>query len=155
MSGANGCPDGDDDHTPNHLDKCPDEKGTNQGCPDISTVDKEFLSSAAKNVQFETGKATLKAQSYGILEKVAEIIIKYPRYNINVDGHTDDTGDATANRVLSEERAASCYQYLLARGVDASRINFKGYGEARPIAPNSTTDGRERNRRVEFNMYVR
>lgn len=155
VSSANGCPDDDGDTTPNHLDKCPDIKGTNQGCPDIEKEDKEFLLTAAKNVQFETGKATLKAQSYAVLEKVAEIMAKYPRYNINIDGHTDDTGDATANKYLSEERAASCYQYMLARGVDASRMNYKGYGESRPISTNSTLDGRERNRRVEFNMYVR
>lgn len=155
VAGASGCPDGDNDGTPNHLDKCPDEKGTNEGCPDISREDKEVLAFAAKNVQFETGKATLKAQSYASLEKVAQIMTKYPRYNLNVDGHTDDTGDATANRVLSEERAASCYQYLLARGVDVSRMNYKGYGESKPIAANNSVEGRERNRRVEFNMYVR
>lgn len=155
VAGASGCPDSDGDNTPNHLDKCPDEKGTNEGCPDISREDKDFLLSAAKNVQFETGKATLKAQSYAILEKVTEIMAKYPKYNLNVDGHTDDTGDATANRILSEERAASCYQYLLARGVDVSRMSYKGYGEAKPIAPNNSQEGRERNRRVEFNMYVR
>lgn len=155
VSSASGCPDEDGDGSPDHLDKCPGEKGTNQGCPDIAKEDKEFLLAAAKNVQFETGKATLKAQSYAVLEKVAAIMEKYPRYNINIDGHTDDTGDASANRFLSEERASSCYQYLLARGVDPSRMNFKGYGESKPIATNSTTDGRERNRRVEFNMYVR
>lgn len=153
--GASGCPDSDNDNTPNHLDKCPDEKGTNEGCPDISREDKDFLLSAAKNVQFETGKATLKAQSYAILEKVGGIMAKYPRYNLNIDGHTDDTGDATANRILSEERAASCYQYLIARGVDVSRMNYKGYGESKPIASNNSPEGRERNRRVEFNMYVR
>ena len=153
--GASGCPDSDGDNTPNHLDKCPDEKGTNEGCPDLAREDKDFLLAAAKNVQFETGKATLKAQSYAILEKVAEIMGKYPRYNLNIDGHTDDTGDATANRILSEERAASCYQYLLARGVDVSRMNYKGYGESKPMASNNSPEGRERNRRVEFNVYVR
>ncbi len=152
---ASGCPDADGDGTPNHLDKCPDEKGTNEGCPDISREDKDVLALAAKNVQFETGKATLKAQSYASLEKVAEVLKKYPRYNLNVDGHTDDTGDAGANRILSEERAFACYQYLLARGVDVTRMNYKGYGESKPIAPNNSEEGRERNRRVEFNMYVR
>ncbi len=154
-AGASGCPDDDGDNVPNQTDKCPDIKGINQGCPDIEKADKDFLLSAAKNVQFETGKATLKAQSYAILEKVAEIMGKYPRYDINIDGHTDDTGDAGANRLLSEERASSCYQYLLARGVEPTRMNYKGYGESKPIGTNSTLDGRERNRRVEFNMYVR
>ncbi|MBK8562301.1 MAG: OmpA family protein [Saprospiraceae bacterium] len=154
-SGASGCPDQDGDNVPDQTDKCPDIKGTNQGCPDIERADKEFLLSAAKNVQFETGKATLKAQSYAVLEKVAEIMAKYPRYDLNIDGHTDDTGDAGANRSLSEERASSCYQYLLARGVDAARMNYKGYGESKPVASNSTSEGKEKNRRVEFNMYVR
>ncbi|MBI5916458.1 MAG: OmpA family protein [Bacteroidetes bacterium] len=155
VAGANGCPDEDGDGTPNHLDKCPGLKGTNQGCPDISMEDKEVLAFAAKNVQFETGKATLKAQSYANLDKIADIIAKYPRYNLSVDGHTDDVGDATVNRTLSEDRAQSCYQYLIAKGVDLARMQYKGYGESKPITSNSTPEGRERNRRVEFNMYIR
>ncbi len=152
---ASGCPDEDGDGTPDHLDKCPGEKGTNQGCPDIAKEDKEFLAFAAKNVQFETGKATLKAQSFTTLDKVADIMSRYPRYHLTIDGHTDNVGDGAANQLLSEERAQSCYEYLLARGVPPLRMQYKGYGASKPVGDNSTAEGREKNRRVEFNMYIK
>lgn len=152
---AKGCPDEDGDGTPDHLDKCPGEQGTNQGCPDIKKEDKEFLVLAAKNVQFETGKATLKAQSFATLDKVAEILLKYPKYNLMIAGHTDNVGDKTANQVLSEERAQSCYEYLLSRSVDPLRMQYQGFGSSKPIADNKTTTGRDANRRVEFNLYLK
>ena len=155
LASAKGCPDADGDGTPDHLDKCPDEKGTNQGCPDIEKEDKEYLAFAAKNVQFETGRSTLKAQSYTTLAKVAEIMNKYPRYHLSIEGHTDNVGDATANQRLSEERAQSCYEYLLSRGVPPLRMMYKGFGKNKPLADNNTAEGREKNRRVEFNMYIK
>lgn len=152
---AKGCPDEDGDGTPNHLDKCPGEKGTNQGCPDLEKEDKEFLVFAAKNVQFETGKATLKAQSYATLEKVAEILNRYPKYLLFIGGHTDDVGDASANQQLSEERARSCYEYLISRSVSTQRMQFQGFGESQPLESNKTPEGREANRRVEFNVFLK
>lgn len=152
---AKGCPDEDGDGTPDHLDKCPGEPGPNQGCPDIKQEDKEFLRVAARNVQFETSKATLKAQSFETLDKVAEILLKYPKYNLMIGGHTDNVGNKVANQVLSEERAQSCYEYLISRGIDPLRIQYKGYGSTKPIADNKTSYGRDINRRVEFEMFVR
>ena len=155
LTSARGCPDQDADGTPDHLDKCPDESGPNQGCPEIKKEDKEFLLFAAKNVQFETGKATLKAQSFATLDKVAEILSRYPRYNLFIDGHTDNIGDRTANQVLSEERAQSCYEYLLSRSIDPLRMQYKGFGSSKPVSDNNTEEGREANRRVEFNLYLK
>ncbi len=155
LATAKGCPDEDGDGAPNHLDKCPGEKGTNQGCPDLAKEDKEYLAFAAKNVQFETGKATLKAQSYNTLEKVADILNRYPKYMLFIGGHTDDVGDATANQVLSEERAKSCYEYLISRSVDPLRMQYQGFGEAQPLQSNKSPEGREANRRVEFNVFLK
>ena len=117
--------------------------------------EKKVLADAARAVQFETGKATLKAESYAILDKVAEIVKKYPRYNLSIEGYTDNVGNKTSNLQLSEERAKSCYEYLRARGVPMEKMKYKGFGEANPIADNSTPEGREKNRRVEFVLYLK
>lgn len=155
LTSARGCPDEDADGTPNHQDKCPGEQGTNQGCPDIKQEDKDFLVFAAKNVQFETGKATLKAQSFATLDKVAEILSRYPKYQLSIDGHTDNVGDKNTNQTLSEERAQSCYEFLLSRNVEPLRMKYQGFGPSRPVGDNKTAEGREANRRVEFNLYLK
>ncbi len=152
---AFGCPDKDGDTVPDKDDKCPDEAGTNQGCPDLKPADKETLRVAAKGVQFETGKATLLAQSYAVLDQVAAIVKEYPRYDLHIGGHTDNVGSAAANLTLSEERAKSCYEYLLARGVPPAKMQYKGYGQTNPLRENTTEAGREANRRVEFNMILK
>lgn len=152
---AKGCPDRDADSFPDVSDKCPDESGTNQGCPDLKPEEKKFLADAARAVQFEVGKATLKAESYSILDQVAEIIKKYPRYSLSIEGHTDNVGNEANNKQLSEERAKSCYEYLIARGVANERMKYVGFGESKPIADNSTQEGRDKNRRVEFVLYLK
>ena len=152
---AKGCPDRDGDSFPDISDKCPDEPGTNQGCPDLKPEEKKVLADAARAVQFETGKATLKAESYAILDQVAAIVNKYPRYSLSIEGHTDNVGDKNSNLQLSKERAKSCYEYLRARGVPSERMNFEGFGEAKPVADNNTPEGREKNRRVEFVLYLK
>ncbi|RMF25058.1 MAG: OmpA family protein [Bacteroidetes bacterium] len=152
-----GCPDTDEDGVPDHQDECPELAGPtdNKGCPDIEEADREILEGAAQAVMFETGKATLKASSFQVLEKVADLMTRYPDYNLLIEGHTDDVGELEANRILSEERAKACYEYLLARGVSPLRMQYRGYGELRPIADNSTPEGREKNRRVEFKLYLK
>ncbi len=150
-----GCPDTDGDGVADHMDNCPSTAGSalNYGCPDIiEKEDRERLEYAAQAVQFETGKATLKAESYAILDEVVAILRKYPEYEVVIRGHTDNTGSAQANLVLSEERAKSCYEYLIARGIEPERLSYEGVGEREPIADNSTEEGRQLNRRVEFRL---
>ncbi|MBK8492631.1 MAG: OmpA family protein [Saprospirales bacterium] len=106
-------------------------------------------------VNFQTGKALLQAESYAVLDQVAEILAKYPYYKCRIIGHTDNTGTAIANQALSEERAKSCYEYLLSRDLPAERISFLGKGSSAPIATNATEEGRELNRRVEFELYAK
>ena len=80
---------------------------------------------------------------------------KYPAYNLKIEGHTDSDGKEDANLKLSKERAKTCYDYLVSKGVLASRMTHDGFGESRPIADNTTESGKATNRRVDFEMVLR
>lgn len=151
-----GCPDTDGDGVGDHLDKCPNTAGpaSSYGCPEIKQEVRERLAYAMRAVQFETGKATLLRSSYPVLDELVEIMRQYPDYKMVISGHTDNVGDDDRNLKLSEARAQTCFDYLVFRGVQASRMRFAGYGETRPMADNSTNAGRELNRRVEFELKV-
>lgn len=153
----NGCPDSDGDGIDDSRDKCPDTKGTvdANGCPGIAESDLTILETAMRAVQFDTGKATLKPSSYPVLNQIANIMTRYPDYNLVIEGHTDNVGNASSNQVLSENRARACYEYLIRKGTRAERMSYSGYGEAQPIANNNSLTGRELNRRVEFNLKPR
>ncbi|MEM9548919.1 MAG: OmpA family protein [Bacteroidota bacterium] len=150
----NGCPDTDGDGIDDSRDRCPNTKGpvSTNGCPEIAREDKKTLEIAMRAVQFDTGRSTLKSESFGILRQIADIMRKYPDYNLMISGHTDNTGSATANQKLSERRAKACFEYLTTQGIIADRLNFAGYGESRPISDNNSLRGRSLNRRVEFNL---
>ena len=79
---------------------------------------------------------------------------KYPNQKLRISGFTDSIGSAESNLTLSEKRAKSCYDFLLKKGIPASQMSYKGFGEANPIDDNRFAPGRERNRRVEFEIYV-
>ena len=152
-----GCPDTDGDGLIDSIDKCPNQPGpaANNGCPEITQKDKETLNFAARNVQFETGSSKIKNTSFGILDQVAEILKRYSDYNVRIAGHTDNVGSYEFNLTLSRGRAKSCYDYLVSKGVSASRITFEGFGSSRPIGNNATSDGRAQNRRTEFELFQR
>ena len=149
-----GCPDTDGDGVSDNIDKCPTTAGPadNDGCPRITTVDREVLEFAMKAVQFEHSKATLKRESYGVLNQIRDIMNRYPDYYLEIGGHTDNTGADELNQRLSEQRARACYEYLLSENIPTERMRYVGYGENRPIADNETYAGRSLNRRVEFNL---
>jgi len=153
---AGGCPDSDGDGIVDAEDKCPDSAGTaaNNGCPEITEDDKETLDLAVQAVQFETGRATLIQTSNSILDKIADIMERYTDYKLAINGHTDSIGSSKTNKTLSEKRAKACYDYLLSKGIAADRIRYTGFGETQPIADNRYKDGREKNRRVEFDLYL-
>ena len=154
---AQGCPDRDGDGVMDADDKCPDVPGpaSNKGCPEVKEDVKKRLAFAARNIQFETGKSTIKPVSYKILDEVASILKEYPYYDVNVDGHTDNVGDDAKNLTLSQDRAAAAVNYLVGKGIDAKRLVPTGYGETKPVADNKTAAGRAQNRRVEFNLIFR
>ena len=103
-----------------------------------------------RNVLFDSDAATLKSASFVELNKLADFLINNKQLNIQINGHTDDVGDADKNMDLSLRRAKTIYDYLIAKGISASRLTYKGYGEMQAIADNSTADGRKLNRRTEF-----
>ena len=103
-------------------------------------------------IQFETGKATILKKSYPILDEVAKIFLDNQDYIIEVQGHTDNVGNAEANMKLSDKRAHAVRDYIVKKGVDANRITANGYGDTAPIADNKTKAGRAKNRRVEFKI---
>jgi outer membrane protein OmpA-like peptidoglycan-associated protein len=152
-----GCPDRDGDGIPDKDDRCPDVKGlaTNGGCPEMSREDKAILYEEGRRVHFEIARAKLLPASEPSLDIVARLMKKYPWYSLQIDGHTDSQGDDKMNEKLSLDRAKTCYDYLLSKGVQASRMKYAGYGESRPIADNNTPEGRELNRRMEFIMLVK
>lgn len=151
-----GCPipDSDKDGVNDEEDKCPNEAGpaSNYGCPVIDVVIVERINKAAKNVFFATGSAKLLKKSFASLNDVVEVMKENPSYNIDIEGHTDNTGSDTLNQRLSNDRAASVRQYLVDNEIEESRISSVGYGEERPVADNSTVAGRAQNRRVEMKL---
>ncbi|MCP4603706.1 MAG: OmpA family protein [Proteobacteria bacterium] len=103
-------------------------------------------------VYFDTGKAILKPQSYPNLEDLLEVMKTKTTTRIELSGHTDNAGDASANLKLSKERANAVKNYLVKKGVSAKRIDAVGYGQTRPIASNKTSFGRKKNRRTEVRI---
>jgi OmpA-OmpF porin, OOP family len=104
-------------------------------------------------IQFETGKADLKPVSFPVLDEVVKVMKENPQIDVvDVEGHTDSTGSAELNRTLSQGRAESVVKYIASKGVKKDRMVPKGFGPDRPIADNATEQGREANRRVEFNI---
>lgn len=152
-----GCPDTDNDGIADHMDKCPDVAGTqeNYGCPEVTVEVKKRLAFAATAIQFDLGKSSIKSSSNKILDEIVKILNDYPDYNMTIDGYTDNTGRAERNLELSKERANSVRDYFISKGVDASRLEADGHGDANPVASNKTRAGRAKNRRVEMDLKLK
>ncbi|HET6993170.1 MAG TPA: OmpA family protein, partial [Bacteroidia bacterium] len=105
-----------------------------------------------KNVFFETGKFDLKPESKVELNKMVSWMKANPLVKIEVSGHTDNVGDKKSNMTLSNNRAKAVYDYLVANGVDAARMTYKGYGDTKPKVANDTPEHRQMNRRTEFKI---
>jgi OOP family OmpA-OmpF porin len=155
----NGCPkDTDNDGVPDSEDNCPTVPGpaSNHGCPVkqkqlvVLKIDKiEIL----QKVFFKTGKATIQKRSFALLNQVAAVLKSHPDIaHVQVEGHTDNVGKPAKNQLLSQARADSVKLYLADQGVEEDRLIAKGFGQDRPIQPNTTATGRAANRRVEFNI---
>jgi len=103
-----------------------------------------------KGVHFEVDSAELTSDSTAILDQAVQTLKLKSYLKVEVAAHTDSTASDEYNMELSERRAKSVYDYLIAHGINASRLTAKGYGESQPVADNATEEGRAQNRRVEL-----
>lgn len=146
---ANGCPlDSDKDGVADHQDKCPDTKA---GATVDSSGCYEMLKQEVAidlNIQFASGKAEIQGDARSEIQRVADFMQKYPNVNVTIEGHTDNRGNPTKNKQLSQTRAEAVKTELVKLGVEPARLNAVGYGADRPIADNNTEAGRAKNRRV-------
>ena len=102
------------------------------------------------NIYFDFNSATIKTESYAVLDEVVAILCANPNAQIQIAGHTDSDGSESYNQTLSEQRAQSVYNYLVNNGVEASRLTTVGYGESSPVVPNTSAANKAMNRRIEF-----
>ena len=155
-----GCPypDTDKDGMADNIDNCINEAGPmdNQGCPAavkqlvVITFEKLVIKD---KVYFDTDKATIQARSNKMLDQIVSILTAHTEITlVQVEGHTDNTGEAERNRVLSSDRARAVVDYLVKKGIAATRLKPVGFGPDKPADDNSTPKGKENNRRVEFNI---
>ncbi|MDI3318392.1 OmpA family protein [Pinibacter soli] len=107
------------------------------------------VSSKSYSIEFETGSATIKPSSYQLLNEIFESAVVAEGLKMGVYGHTDNVGTDATNIPLSEKRALAVKEYLMRKGLKSDQIEYKGFGDAKPIADNATAQGRAKNRRVE------
>ncbi|MBT8263565.1 MAG: OmpA family protein [Bacteroidia bacterium] len=104
----------------------------------------------ATGIRFDTGKATLKPESMGVINEIVKLMQKYPEIKFSVEGHTDSDGDDASNLKLSDDRATTVANTLVKLGISEERLSTKGFGESVPIDTNQSPEGKANNRRVEF-----
>jgi outer membrane protein OmpA-like peptidoglycan-associated protein len=147
-----GCPDVDSDNDGiiDRLDKCPKNPGVAEtgGCPQTKEITREGL--VLRGVNFRVGKADILESSWSALDEVVRSLKEWPEVRVEIQGHTDITGSAETNRMLSQQRADAVMAYFIERGVSSSRLTALGYGPDMPVADNRTASGRAKNRRVEL-----
>jgi OOP family OmpA-OmpF porin len=150
--------DKDADGVLDDVDKCPDQPETKNGfqdadgCPDELPKEVAKFAGVIKGIQFDFGKATIRKESNNVLDDAVKVLKQYPDLRIMISGHTDNVGDAAKNVELSQQRAAAVKEYMVGKGVDASRIETRGAGPNEPVADNATDKGRQENRRIEFKL---
>lgn len=101
-------------------------------------------------ILFETNSHTLKAEHYSALDSISKFLQAHPTLEVNVSGHTDNTGNERHNVTLSARRAEAVAEYLIDKGAVYDRVSFEGFGSSQPIAGNESEEGRTKNRRVEI-----
>jgi len=118
----------------------------------VTRAGNDLILNMPGNVTFKTASADLNASFFKVLDSVALVLKEFDKTTIDVEGHTDSDGSDQYNQQLSLNRANSVGTYLQSQGVNGQRIVAFGAGEARPIAPNTTPDGKQQNRRVELKL---
>jgi OmpA-OmpF porin, OOP family len=162
---AKGCPqitDADGDGVPDNLDICPftpaNAKVDKDGCPiELSERETELLDKGMiteREIHFETAKWNILPQSYPTLDAIGNILIQWPQLRIEIGGHADARGSDAYNMDLTQKRATSVLEYLVAHfpQINKEQYTAVGYGERKPVASNKTVEGMAKNRRVEFKV---
>ncbi len=149
-----GCPlDSDFDGVLDSDDRCPDTPRGHAvdqtGCEPRPERVQRMLPSL-KGINFETDSAQLRNSAYPVLDKVVDVLTRYPEIRVRVVGHTDARGSDQYNLELSWRRARAAVTYLVEHGIAHERLEAEGRGERQPVASNKTAEGRAKNRRVEF-----
>lgn len=158
-----GCPvpDSDNDGVNDEEDRCPATAGTreNHGCPEIikekkeiTKEEKETIAHAARQIQFEFGKATLSPSSHAQLDEVVRILKSNPTLNIRIEGHTSGA-NSESNMKLSQKRAESVKEYFISKMIAPGRIRAVGYGSTRPLGQPDGNKENPADRRVELIIY--
>jgi outer membrane protein OmpA-like peptidoglycan-associated protein len=155
----NGCPpDTDGDGIRDDKDACPKEKGlpnedpTKNGCPLVVVREKEIVIS--QQVQFEVDRSIIRPESKELLDTVAQALKDHPEIvKLEVQGHTDNSGNERHNKILSAARAESVRRALIQRGIAERRLLAQGYGQEQPLAANDTDVNMAKNRRVQFLIF--
>jgi len=157
--GPDGClQDTDGDGVLNRDDKCVGEPETKNGfedadgCPDELPEAVKKYTGAIPGIAFDANKATIRPSSFATLDEAAKVLVDYPSLRVEISGHTDTSGKAERNVVLSGERAEAVKAYLVGKGVAADRIQTRGAGPNEPVGDNKTAAGRAANRRIEFKL---
>lgn len=159
----NGCPlpkpepDTDGDGVIDKEDKCPTEAGpaSNQGCPIIRQETIEKVNFAARQILFTKASDKLSPSSFAALDEVVDILKKDLSLRLNIDGYTDNTGSGIRNLQLSQSRSDAVKKYFIDKGISSTRLSALGHGADKPVADNSTEEGRIKNRRVELTLEKR
>ena len=156
LSRYNGCPipDSDGDGINDEEDKCPSVAGVreNNGCPEIKKEIIEKVNFAARSIQFEKAKADILPSSHKVLDEVVEILKQNPEFKLSIEGHTSNDGSYDVNMKLSQQRADNVKAYLVSKGIDASRLQTRGFGPDKPLNNGKTLAERALNRRVELKL---
>jgi outer membrane protein OmpA-like peptidoglycan-associated protein len=149
-----GCPapDTDGDSVNDDEDKCPLVKGvaSNYGCPPIKPEYVSTVKHAADRIFFVRAKATIEVISFGELDRVVSILQEDTTLRIRIEGNTDSEGTDQRNQKLSDRRARAVYNYFVFKGINPARMDYKGFGSTKPLAPNDTPEGMSLNRRTEM-----
>jgi outer membrane protein OmpA-like peptidoglycan-associated protein len=122
---------------------------------ELKAEEAAVVNTAFSNLQFSTGKAEIKSTSFSSLDNIANLLKSHPEWSLKLSGHTDDEGTAAANQELSEKRSEAVKQYLESKGVEAGQISTIGYGQTKPLTTNHTKADREKNRRVEMEIFTK
>jgi len=156
VSRYNGCPvpDTDNDGINDEEDKCPTVAGIkeNNGCPEIKQEIIAKVNLAARRIQFEKGKAELMMSSLSVLNEVATILVQNPELKLTIEGHSSSDGNYDVNMHLSQQRAETVRDYLVAKGIDGTRMEAQGYGPNKPLNQGKTPEEMALNRRVELKL---